>query len=130
MLAFALADLATGTNRLAVLPTVGGSIREIEITRSARFDHLDIHVDWTPDGRFLLVIGYNKTHDATGLFRVPVEGGEPVLITELPVDQNTRFLRLSPDGRRIAFTAGNGRGEIWAMENIPGTGDGLRAERP
>ena len=130
ILAFGLADLETGTNKLAMLPTTGGHIREIEITRTDGFHHFDAHVEWTPDGRHLLVGGWNETHDAFGLFRVSASGGEPVLITERPTDQNTGFFRLSPDGRRVAFRAGSGRGEIWAMENIPGSRTELRAERP
>ncbi len=113
-----------------MLPTAGGPIREIEITRTAEFHHLDAQPAWAPDGQHLLVGGWNETHDAFGLFRVAAAGGEPVLVTERPIDQNTGSLRLSPDGRRVAFRAGSGRGEIWAMENIPGARTELRAERP
>ena len=32
--------------------------------------------------------------------------------------ENLRELRVHPDGRQIAFTAGEGRGELWVMENF------------
>jgi hypothetical protein len=29
-----------------------------------------------------------------------------------------RFLRLHPDGKRIAFQAGEEHGEVWVIENL------------
>jgi hypothetical protein len=42
---------------------------------------------------------------------------------ELPFGKppGLRFLKLHPDGNRIAFVSGESRGEIWVVENLPGT---------
>lgn len=32
-----------------------------------------------------------------------------------------RMLRLHPEGSRIAFLSGESRGEIWVVQNLPGT---------
>jgi Tol biopolymer transport system component len=59
--------------------------------------------------------------DELQLWRVPAEGGEP---ERLGVTLEGLFpygLSISPDGRRIAFTAGSLSGvydPIWALENF------------
>jgi hypothetical protein len=40
----------------------------------------------------------------------------------LPARAGGHF-RLHPDGSRIAFSAGEGKAEIWMIQNIPGVGD-------
>ena len=53
-----------------------------------------------------------------GLWRISAEEGEPqVLALDLKGDQ-LNSLRFHPDGRRIAFIAGDHKEEVWVMENF------------
>ncbi|MFC1718588.1 hypothetical protein ACFL6S_33340, partial [Candidatus Poribacteria bacterium] len=94
---------------LQIAPSSGGDAREV-----LRLRILGRPV-WTSDGRHLLFFGSPKD-EATGLWRIAVEGGEP---QNLGLTMK-HSLSLHPDGRRIAFTApGSGHGaEVWAMENF------------
>ncbi len=47
---------------------------------------------------------------------VLAEGGAPRR-TGIPMN-GIRFLRLHPDGRRIAFEGGQAGGEVWVIENL------------
>lgn len=74
-------------------------------------------VGWTPDSRYVLFAKWNlKDLKSTSLWRVPVTGGEPenLGLTMERIQQP----RISPDGRRIAFTAGTWKHEWWVMENF------------
>jgi hypothetical protein len=56
------------------------------------------------------------------LWLFPVEGGEPRKM-DLAIDRNTSPLRVHPDGRQLAYVAGETRYEVVALENyLPGTG--------
>ncbi len=72
---------------------------------------------WTPDGRHVLVPVQKTGERKTELLMVPVEGGEATTLLEWAGDMLD--LRLSADGRRISFTSGRDRGEIWRIENLP-----------
>ena len=69
---------------------------------------------WTPDGKYLLVI------DGKSIIRVPVSGGEPMKLVDLPVSGMIRWFRLHPDGSRILLDAGVSKGEIWMLKGLPG----------
>ena len=121
-LAFVLADPAAGKNRVVTLSTSGGKIRELEISSTSGLRPLDIRfVQWSPDGKFLLLTAGNDDERMTGLWRLPTVGGEPLLIAEertpSPDWYFNESLRLSPDGKRIALSSQQGRGEIWVMQN-------------
>lgn len=128
-LAFGQADPATGANHLSTLPTAGGEVRELDVSGGPRLDGLGC-CGWTPDGKFLVISIWNEAEDTVGLWRLPAAGGEPLLIAERPAGHHAGHLRLSPDGRRIAFGSGTARGEIWVMENIPGLPAELQARGP
>lgn len=101
---------------LQVLPTAGGAPREI-----ARFEKTNVTVlGWTRDGRSLLYERNESPEGRDPVFAVwvqPLAGGEPRRI-ELVGEVSGRNLRVHPDGRRVAFTAGQDRNEIWVMEGI------------
>jgi Tol biopolymer transport system component len=100
---------------LQIAPAAGGETREVIMLTQAGLT-AKTGLAWTPDGRHLL---FGKWKDeATELWRIPVEGGEPENLG-LAMGR-IEHLSIHPDGRRIAFTGpGLGRdAEIWAMENI------------
>jgi hypothetical protein len=47
---------------------------------------------------------------------LPLHGGGPEKAGLAAED--LRDLRVAPGGRRLAFTAGVGKGELWVMENL------------
>ncbi len=119
-LAFVLADPAAGRNRLVTLSTSGGEIRELEVSSASGLRPLDLRsVQWTPEGTYLLLTSGNDEESVYGLWRLPAAGGEPVLIAEQrpPEPLINESLRISPDGRRIAYRWWGARGEIWVMQD-------------
>lgn len=105
-----------------VAPLSGGTARQLlELTGLEAIENLtgrpDTGLGWTPDGGYVLFVkGTAKGPRARALWRVPVAGGPPE-----PLGWEMEELRepvISPDGRRIAFTAGGNKKELWVMENF------------
>ncbi|MFQ5927342.1 MAG: WD40 repeat domain-containing protein, partial [Terriglobia bacterium] len=101
---------------LLLLPTTGGQPREL--VRVVAPD--DIPLDtlaWTPNGNYVL-FGKADRDESQGvsLWRVPAQGGKPQPLG-LSMEGLTN-LRLHPDGRRVAFTAGRNKNEVWVLENF------------
>jgi len=102
---------------LKVIATSGGNAREVvripppDIIRGAG------GINWTKDGRFVLYVRASEKPNTPGeLWRVSIDGGAP---EKLGLSmQNLRDTRLHPDGRQIAFTAGEGSDEVWVLENL------------
>lgn len=119
-LAFVLADPAAGKNRLVTLSTSGGEIRELDVSTASGLRPSELRfAQWAPDGTSMLLVSGNDDELTTRLWRMPAAGGEPVLIAEQrpPQPYFNETVRLSPDGKRIAFAPQSGRGEIWVMQN-------------
>jgi RNA polymerase sigma factor (sigma-70 family) len=97
-----------------IAPSSGGDAREVLRLRKEEAIWGCEHT-WTQDGRYLLFT--RRKDEATELWRIPVEGGDPV---SLGLTMKEMFhLSIRPDGRRIAFTGpGSGHNGIWAMENF------------
>ena len=118
-LAFFLADQAKAV--LKVMPATGGEAREIcQIQRPAYFPG-NTRLVWSPDGeRILFVRGGQdptKPQDQTyELWQVSAAGGEPQKLG-LTMER-LRDLSLHPDGKRLAFSAGQTKLEVWVMENF------------
>lgn len=70
---------------------------------------------WSPDSRYLYFLKTATYYDSE-LWRVPFEGGDPEN-TGL-TGERIRNLRFHPDGRRVAYSAGRSRREIWVIENF------------
>lgn len=68
------------------------------LTTHPEADHSPI---WSRDGRFLYFV--SSRSGSSQVWRLRLSGGEPEQITEMPLDVANPVL--SPDGRRMAFTA-------------------------
>ena len=114
-LAFEVSE--SGTKIVKVMPAAGGDAREL-----LRGDESLLHtsfgsIAWTPDGRSVLFARRASPGGLkTELWSISVQGGEPRKL-DLTAE-NMRDLSVHPDGRHIAFTAGQGRSEVWVMENF------------
>jgi Tol biopolymer transport system component len=120
-LAISDTDRPAGVSRLLTVPTSGGELRELRRS-DLRHGFAAGVGPWTPDGRYILF-----TRDGA-LWKISSAGGEPQRLVELPAGAG-RHLRFHPDGSRIAFNAGEGKAEIWMIQNIPGVG-GASGDQP
>ena len=83
---------------------------------------------WLPDGRRLLGVTRRDGAGESELRLVDLSGAGDGEVTD-PMDslplvemKYIRTVRVSADGRRIAFMAGEFRGEVWVMEGLVGGG--------
>jgi Tol biopolymer transport system component len=102
---------------LLVMPTVGGEARELVRLEEEEAIYR-VSPSWTPDGRYVVFVkGLRGTaKKRVQVWRVAAEGGVPQP-TELTVD-GLSWLRLHPDGRRIATGTQKVNTEVWVMENF------------
>jgi Tol biopolymer transport system component len=85
----------------------------------ARSDTVPYLWEWSPDGKFLVYsTPYSKVND---LWMLPLDGKrQPVQLTKTPAEE--LFGQISPDGRWLAYAAGErGRMQIF-VQPIPATG--------
>jgi len=110
-LAFGLSDgNRTQAKVLLVIPAPGGEAREV-----LKLNHESLSgVAWTRDGSHLLFSRAGKGKPE--LCRIPARGGEPRSLG-LAANENAR-VSFHPDGRRIAYTAGETSTEVWVMEDF------------
>jgi Tol biopolymer transport system component/DNA-binding CsgD family transcriptional regulator len=128
LLAFVTEEMGTPSYVVKVIPAVGGEPRELlRVKEPERITT----VTWMPDGRQLLFGRENGTaaqKQATAVWRIPVAGGAP---QRLGLTMNAlRHLRVHPDGRQIAFTAGSPEAEVWVMENFLPPAQSAQAPAP
>jgi Tol biopolymer transport system component len=103
-------------SHLWMMPTNGGTPKEIfhdvNWNGGSRFNALE----WTPDGRHLLFVRAEKQLNT--LWRIPVEGGEPENLG-LTMRGQIKSPFMHADGKTIYFTAAEADdNEVWALENF------------
>jgi Tol biopolymer transport system component len=114
-LAFEVSE--SGSTMIKVMPAAGGEARELLRGDGSLMRNADGTIVWAPDGRSVLFARQtSRGSSKTELWSISVQGGEPRKL-ELTAE-NMRDLSVHPDGRHIAFTAGQGRSEVWVMENF------------
>jgi len=103
---------------LMVMPAVGGEPREL--LRLAQGEGALTGFEWAGDGKHLL---FTKTEGGgpnpsltPELWQISVDDGEPQKVGLTTQPRGT--LAIHPDGRQIAFTAGEVKEEVWVMENF------------
>ncbi len=113
----AVADESTKSSVLFLIPVGGGAPREL--LRVSQPQSLDRRfVGWTPDGRAALVHVLSNGGEKGELLLVPTAGGQPrKLDLGTPVWGGFGF-DLHPDGRQIAFVAGENKAEVWVLDNF------------
>ena len=101
-----------GNNALFIVPATGGTPREL--FRGFR------RMVWTSDSRALLAL--KAPPDRQELWVVPIDGSAPRNLGIEVHDPSGQIpFSLRPDGRQIAFVAGNAApssSEIWRIENF------------
>jgi Tol biopolymer transport system component len=107
-----------GSESLNVLPIGGGEPREIfrpEQGGDALFGVSGI--EWTHDDRFILLL--RRHLGKNDLWRISPHGGTPQKVLSGDGFELLSFPRVHPDGRRLAFTAGeDAQDELWVLENF------------
>lgn len=103
-----------------VVPALGGVERKVAEFASSYFDvpyarsTMARGLDWTPDGKQLVVTGADHPGGKQRLFLVDLETGERRWITSVPEKEIGDFSpAVSPDGRNLAFCR---RTSIFATE--------------
>ncbi len=113
-LAFAVREAKSGSKILKVLPAAGGEARDLLRGVQMPFPG---SIAWAPDGQSVLFVKQPSPGDSkTELWLASVRDDEPRKL-DLTA-KNMRELSIHPDGRRIAFTGGGDKSEVWAMENF------------
>ena len=109
----------TTMSTLFVMPYGGGEPREL--LRATALDGFGRHaMTWTLDSRAILVMKTNGL--GKELWLVPVADGAPrkldIDVDNWRVSNQSGGFKLRPDGRQIAFVAGEEKWELWALENF------------
>jgi Tol biopolymer transport system component len=116
-IAFNRTDAKTIVPRIYVMSAAGGPEREV--ARLPARQNVPWDLNWTPDGTHLMYVTRSPTEGPTQprqVWAVAVAGGEPYQVGIEDVRLN--HLRIHPDGRRIAYRAGEEQQEVWVMENF------------
>ena len=115
-LALVLRPDSTRVTRVVTMPIAGGPMREI--ARAAYPVHYESQyaVNWTPDGRHVLVMRGSWEGDSTHAIVAIPEGGGDIIQVMRSGGQNGHTLH--PDGRRIAYSGGAHRDELWVLDDL------------
>jgi Tol biopolymer transport system component len=110
-LAFPQYDNPPKVAMLTIVPFKGGDRRDaFRLVLPEGFGGLG----WSADGRYLFFVRANNATNRSELWRIAVSGGEP---QALGLHVPSQF-SVHPDGRRLAFQAGDYRTEVWVLENF------------
>jgi Tol biopolymer transport system component len=108
----------SGGGRLMIMDLQSGGVRELcAIGGPGRLGSLQ----WTPDGEQVLFAMRDAEDRSTSVWHVPSDGGDPEELWPFEEAHFGHFgadFRLSPDGRKIAYTTYHQEFEAWAMENL------------
>jgi Tol biopolymer transport system component len=112
--------LPEGRSRgLLILPTSGGPFRMLDTMDDPEFDW---GYAWAPDSRRILSPRRLKGPDGQPkdpeLYWIPIEGGQPQPVG-IQLTAENPVVSLNADGRRLLYSSGERRSELWALRNLP-----------
>jgi len=120
-LAFTSLDKMMEPVKLMLVPAAGGAAREIYRTEAKVAIQW---ISWTVDGRSIWVKKYQASSEPKGKPTIEFLGmtpdGQNIRKLEMSL-LGAMDLRFHPDGRQVAFTAGQAKLELWALENFLGS---------
>jgi serine/threonine protein kinase/Tol biopolymer transport system component len=94
------------TGHVYVVSPLGGPERKLS-DFDAHFDRVALFGDlsWSPDGRYVAAArsSTQRAGESTGIYLIPVQGGEPRLLTQAKAPASDRDPAISHDGRRLAY---------------------------
>jgi Tol biopolymer transport system component/predicted Ser/Thr protein kinase len=92
--------------RVYVVSPLGGPERKLS-DFDAHFDRAAMFGDlsWSPDGRYVAAArsSTQREGESTGIYLLPVRGGEPRLVSQAKAPASDRDPAISHDGRRLAY---------------------------
>jgi dipeptidyl aminopeptidase/acylaminoacyl peptidase len=88
-------DANAGRNDLWLVGVDGSGLRQITTHKSG-----DFNGRWSADGRSIYFLSTRS--GSSQIFRLALDGGEAVQVSDLPVDVSN--LELSPDGKQLGFS--------------------------
>ena len=97
-----------------LVPLAGGE--PLELLRTKGSESVTMALTSTPDGRGLLV-QKRLSSGGSELLLVPVGGGQPRKLDDR-INSLPAQIRIHPDGRQIAWAAGESKQEVWVLENF------------
>jgi len=98
---------------ILLVPLAGGEPKELAHLKEGK--GTSVALTSTADGRFVLVQRSNSGEPEVLL--VPVAGGQPRKLDSL-VGSRLYQLSVHPDGKQIAWAAGDSNKEVWVLENF------------
>ncbi|MBI4472551.1 MAG: PD40 domain-containing protein [Acidobacteria bacterium] len=111
-------DETTKSSVLLLISVSGGEPREL-IRVSQPQSLLLRCIAWTPDSQTVIVGNSLSDNDVgRGFLLVPAAGGPPRQIDVGATVRGNLGLKVHPDGRQIAFVAGDNKEEVWVLENF------------
>jgi Tol biopolymer transport system component len=110
-----------GKRRLAIMSADGTNARTLAASIDIQGEAGQATADWSPDGAWIVTGG--RDAQGPGLFKVPVESGEPV---RLVAGQAANPV-WSPDGKLIVYSGGFFNGQVTLLGMRP---DGQAVELP
>jgi Tol biopolymer transport system component len=99
------------SSALVVIPLTGGEPRQLLRVNDART--LSNYVTWSRDGSCVIVPA--RAGAAYEPMVVPISGDEP---RRLNLEIGQLGVKLHPDNRQLAFSAGAQSAEVWVLENF------------
>ncbi|HUF50969.1 MAG TPA: hypothetical protein VMN60_09065 [Longimicrobiales bacterium] len=111
--AFAQYERSRDEQQLRVVSATGGDSRVVQVSRGIANGYRSFA--WSRDGRHLLYARAVDEGRTVELRRLRLADGDDRLIHR---GSGINWIRPHPDGRRFAFTAGQTRREVWALERV------------
>ncbi|MBI4908021.1 MAG: PD40 domain-containing protein [Acidobacteria bacterium] len=103
---------------MQLVPVTGGEPRVLLDPKHEAFGPLLV---WAPDSRWFITRGMKRTSDGKAeLWRVPIDGGQPVKLAGSVDFMAQGTFALHPDGRQVLFQVKVERRpqEVWVLENF------------